>query len=141
MNIKDFYQIFLQSSNTVIDSRKVQRGSVFFAFSGDTFNAAEKSSEALENGAIAVIVEDDADVVMGLVLAMKDVDACVDQMKAKRKPGSNLWMVYPKAKKGLKPDVNRDILFAYTQDRHQLIANGNIALDEDYSMLRFKDLI
>lgn len=58
MNIKDFYQIFLQSSNTVIDSRKVQRGSVFFAFSGDTFNAAEKSSEALENGAIAVIVED-----------------------------------------------------------------------------------
>lgn len=89
----------------------------------------------------AVIVEDDADVVMGLVLAMKDVDACVDQMKAKRKPGSNLWMVYPKAKKGLKPAVNRDILFAYTQDRHQLIANGNIALDEDYSMLRFKDLI
>jgi|GEM_PF-1701431 len=89
----------------------------------------------------AVIVEDDADVVMGLVLAMKDVDACVDQMKAKRKPGSNLWMVYPKAKKGLKPDVNRDILFAYTQKRHQLIANGNIALDEDYSMLRFKDLI
>ena len=89
----------------------------------------------------AVIVEDDADVVMGLVLAMKDVDACVEQMKAKRKPGSNLWMVYPKAKKGFKPDVNRDILFAYTQDRHQLIANGNIALDEDYSMLRFKDLI
>lgn len=58
MNIKDFYQIFLQSSNTVIDSRKVQKGSVFFAFSGDTFNAAQKSSEALENGAIAVIVED-----------------------------------------------------------------------------------
>jgi len=59
MNIKDFYQIFLQSSNTVIDSRKVQKGSLFFAFSGDTFNAAEKSSEALENGAIAVIVEDE----------------------------------------------------------------------------------
>ncbi|ROI13752.1 UDP-N-acetylmuramoyl-tripeptide--D-alanyl-D-alanine ligase [Epilithonimonas hominis] len=59
MKIKDFYQIFLQSSNTVIDSRKVQKGSVFFAFSGDTFNAAEKSSEALENGAIAVIVEDE----------------------------------------------------------------------------------
>ena len=89
----------------------------------------------------AVVVENEADVVLGLVLAMKDVDACVEQMKAKRKPGSNIWMVYPKAKKGFKSDVNRDILFAYTQDRHQLIANGNIALDEDYSMLRFKDLI
>ena len=89
----------------------------------------------------AVVVENEADVVLGLVLAMKDVDVCVEQMKAKRKPGSNIWMVYPKAKKGFKPDVNRDILFAYTQKRHQLIANGNIALDEDYSMLRFKDLI
>ena len=89
----------------------------------------------------AVVVENEAVVVLGLVLAMKDVDACVEQMKAKRKPGSNIWMVYPKAKKGFKPDVNSDILFAYTQERHQLIANGNIALDEDYSMLRFKDLI
>lgn len=89
----------------------------------------------------ALIVDEDADVVMGLVLEMKDVDACVEHMKAKRKAGSNIWMVYPKAKKGFKPDVNRDILFAYTQDKHHLIANGNIALDEDYSMLRFKDLI
>lgn len=89
----------------------------------------------------AVIVEDDADVVLGLVLAMKDVDSCVAQMKLKRKPGSNIWMVYPKAKKGFKPDVNRDILFAYTQEHHQLIANGNIALDEEYSMLRFKDIV
>lgn len=95
----------------------------------------------LDEQTTAVIVEEDADVVMGLVLAMKDVDACVEQMKAKRKAGSNIWMVYPKAKKGYKPDVNRDILFAYTQEHHHLIANGNIALNEDYSMLRFKDLI
>lgn len=95
----------------------------------------------LDQQSTAVIVAEDADVVIGLVLAMKDVDACVNQMKTKRKPGSSVWMVYPKAKKGFKPDVNRDILFAYTQDHHQLIANGNVALDEDYSMLRFKDLV
>ena len=51
-----------------------------------------------------------------------------------------ILVVYPKATKTLKPDINRDILFAYTQDKHQLIANGNIALDETYSMLRFKDI-
>lgn len=59
MNIKDFYQIFLQSSNTVIDSRKVQPGSLFFAFSGESFNAAEKAKEAIQNGAKAVVVEDE----------------------------------------------------------------------------------
>lgn len=94
----------------------------------------------LRNQSIVELVEKDADVVMGLVLLLKDVDNCIELLKLKRKKGSNIWLVYPKATKTLKPDINRDILFAYTQDKHQLIANGNIALDEAYSMLRFKDI-
>ena len=94
----------------------------------------------LRNQSIVELVEKDADVVMGLVLSLKDVDNCIELLKLKRKKGSNIWLVYPKATKTLKPDINRDILFAYTQDKYQLIANGNIALDESYSMLRFKDI-
>ncbi len=58
MNIDQFYPIYLQSKNITIDSRKVEHGSLFFAFSGETFNAAEKASTAVDNGALAVIVED-----------------------------------------------------------------------------------
>lgn len=94
----------------------------------------------LKNQSIVELVDQDADVVMGLVLSLKDVDNCIELLKLKRKKGSNIWLVYPKATKTLKPDINRDILFAYTQDKQKLIANGNIALDESYSMLRFKDL-
>lgn len=94
----------------------------------------------LTNQTTVELVDKDADVVMGLVLTLKDVDKCVEELKSKRKKGSNIWLVYPKASKTLKPDINRDILFAYTQDKHKLIANGNIALDDAYSMLRLKDL-
>lgn len=94
----------------------------------------------LKNQTIVELVDQDADVVMGLVLSLKDVDKCIELLKLKRKKGSTIWLVYPKATKTLKPDINRDILFAYTQDKHKLIANGNIALDESYSMLRFKDI-
>lgn len=59
MNISEFYPIFLKSKNVIIDSRKIEIGSVFFAFSGDSYNAAEKSKEAIEKGALAVIVEDE----------------------------------------------------------------------------------
>ena len=59
MNISEFYPIFLQSRNVVIDSRKVENGSIFFAFSGESYNAAEKAKEAIEKGALAVIVEDE----------------------------------------------------------------------------------
>jgi len=58
MNISEFYPIFLQSRNVVIDSRKIENGSVFFAFSGESYNAAEKAKEAIGKGALAVIVED-----------------------------------------------------------------------------------
>ncbi|WP_333851638.1 UDP-N-acetylmuramoyl-tripeptide--D-alanyl-D-alanine ligase [Epilithonimonas sp.] len=59
MNISEFYPIFLQSRNVVIDSRKIEDRSVFFAFSGETYNAAEKANEAIEKGALAVIIEDE----------------------------------------------------------------------------------
>ncbi|MBO6200126.1 MAG: UDP-N-acetylmuramoyl-tripeptide--D-alanyl-D-alanine ligase, partial [Chryseobacterium sp.] len=59
MNIREFYPTYLQSKNVVIDSRKVESGSLFFAFSGESYNAAEKAKEAIEKGALAVIVEDE----------------------------------------------------------------------------------
>lgn len=59
MNIEQFYPIYLESKNVVIDSRKVEPGSVFFAFSGESYNAAEKAQQAIEIGAVAAIVEDE----------------------------------------------------------------------------------
>lgn len=58
MNIQQFYPLFLQSTNVSIDSRTVTEGTVFFAFSGDNYNAATKAEEAIGKGAIAVLVED-----------------------------------------------------------------------------------
>jgi UDP-N-acetylmuramoyl-tripeptide--D-alanyl-D-alanine ligase len=59
MNVNEFYPIFIQSKNVVIDSRKIEKGSIFFAFSGESYNAAEKAKEAIENGALAVVIEDE----------------------------------------------------------------------------------
>ncbi len=57
MNAEQFYPIFLQSNQVVIDSRKIKENDIFFAFSGDNFNAAIQAEEAIDNGALAVIVE------------------------------------------------------------------------------------
>lgn len=60
MNIQNFYTLYLQANKVTIDSRKIEKGDVFFAFSGETFNAATLAEEAISKGAIAVIVEDKA---------------------------------------------------------------------------------
>lgn len=57
MNAEQFYPLFLQSRNVVIDSRKIEKNDIFFAFSGDSFNAATLAEEAILKGALAVIVE------------------------------------------------------------------------------------
>ncbi|MGV4413117.1 UDP-N-acetylmuramoyl-tripeptide--D-alanyl-D-alanine ligase [Chryseobacterium sp. T1] len=58
MNVEQFYSIYKQSNNCVIDSRKVSHNDILFAFSGESYNAAVKAQEAIDNGALAVIVED-----------------------------------------------------------------------------------
>src|SRR5690606_11293971 len=56
MNIEQFYPLFLKSNKVTIDSRKIAKDDIFFAFSGDNFNAATLAEKAIEDGALAVIV-------------------------------------------------------------------------------------
>ncbi|REC49370.1 UDP-N-acetylmuramoyl-tripeptide--D-alanyl-D-alanine ligase [Chryseobacterium pennipullorum] len=57
MNIEQFYPLFLQAGKVTIDNRKIAAGDIFFAFSGDNFNAATLAEKAIDDGALAVIVE------------------------------------------------------------------------------------
>ncbi|WP_370896909.1 UDP-N-acetylmuramoyl-tripeptide--D-alanyl-D-alanine ligase [Chryseobacterium gossypii] len=57
MNIEEFYPLFLQSGKVTIDSRKIEKNDIFFAFSGENFNAATLAEKAVDDGALAVIVE------------------------------------------------------------------------------------
>lgn len=59
MKIEAFYPIFLASDQVVIDSRKVEENSLFFAFTGENFNGAAYAAEAIKKGAKAVILEDE----------------------------------------------------------------------------------
>ena len=58
MNISEFYTLYLTANKVTIDSRKIEENDVFFAFSGDNFNAATLAEDAINKGAKAVIVED-----------------------------------------------------------------------------------
>ena len=58
MDIRDFYFSYFQTGKKIsIDSRKIEKETVFFAFSGENFDAATKAEDAIQNGAGAVIVE------------------------------------------------------------------------------------
>jgi UDP-N-acetylmuramoyl-tripeptide--D-alanyl-D-alanine ligase len=48
MNIEQFYPLFLQAEKVTIDSRKIGKNDIFFAFSGENFNAATLQKKPLK---------------------------------------------------------------------------------------------
>lgn len=57
MNVHDFYSLYQKAGKVTIDSRNIEKGDLFFAFSGENFNAATLAEKAVDDGALAVIVE------------------------------------------------------------------------------------
>ena len=60
MIIEQFYKIFLQHPIISTDTRKIEKGSLFFALKGERFNANTFAEQALEQGAAYVVIDDAA---------------------------------------------------------------------------------
>jgi UDP-N-acetylmuramoyl-tripeptide--D-alanyl-D-alanine ligase len=58
MEIKELYSIFKQSPQIITDSRKSQRGSIFFALRGENFNGNTFAKNAIEQGCNFAIIDD-----------------------------------------------------------------------------------
>ena len=58
MNIKNLYKLYTISSGIEINSKKVKKGSIFFALKGKNFNGNQFANEAISNGAMMAMVDD-----------------------------------------------------------------------------------
>ena len=58
MNIEQLYQLFENSTGVSTDTRKIEKGNLFFALKGPSFNANEFAANALALGASVVVVDD-----------------------------------------------------------------------------------
>ena|SRR6218665_1980282 len=60
MNIQDIHNLFLQCSSLSIDTRKIEKNSMFFAIKGENFDANTFAKEALELGALFVVIDNES---------------------------------------------------------------------------------
>ena len=59
MTIENLYQIYLRHPSIQTDTRQLQKGDLFFALKGPTFNGNQFAAKALETGAAYAIVDED----------------------------------------------------------------------------------
>lgn len=58
MDIEQIYKLYKSSTGVSTDTRKIEKGNLFFALKGPSFNANEFAGNALALGASAVVVDD-----------------------------------------------------------------------------------
>lgn len=58
--IEQLYQHYLKSTGVSTDTRSVQNGNIWFALKGPNFNANKFADQALEKGAMVVVIDDEA---------------------------------------------------------------------------------
>ena len=58
MKTEQLFNLFKESTGISTDSRKVEKGQVFFALWGDNFNGNKFASDALSRGALCAVIDD-----------------------------------------------------------------------------------
>ena len=59
MNIAQLYQLYSQTYLVDTDTRRIRKGSMFFALKGENFNANEFAEQALKSGANYVVIDEE----------------------------------------------------------------------------------
>jgi len=60
MNIQEIHNLFLKCQSLSIDTRKIEKGSMFFAIKGENFDANTFAKEALDLGALYVVIDNES---------------------------------------------------------------------------------
>lgn len=60
MNIQDIHNLFLKCKSVSIDTRKIEKDSMFFAIKGENFDANTFAAQAIELGALFVVIDNEA---------------------------------------------------------------------------------
>jgi UDP-N-acetylmuramoyl-tripeptide--D-alanyl-D-alanine ligase len=63
MQLLELYQLYQQSLSVQTDTRKLKAGDLFFALKGENFNGNLFAKDALEKGAIAVVVDEETGII------------------------------------------------------------------------------
>jgi UDP-N-acetylmuramoyl-tripeptide--D-alanyl-D-alanine ligase len=80
MNIDQLYSIYLQYPSVQTDTRKLQKGDLFFALKGSNFNGNQFASQAIERGAAYAIIDEEAFEIPGKTILVRDVLNALQQL-------------------------------------------------------------
>jgi len=80
MTTEELYKIYLEYPSVQTDTRKLQKGDLFFALKGPNFNANEFAQKAINAGAAYAVIDDEQYAVEGKTIVVSDVLTSLQQL-------------------------------------------------------------
>lgn len=80
MTTEELYKIYLKNPSVQTDTRKLQKGDLFFALKGPNFNANEFADKAIESGAAYAVIDDEQYSIEGKTVLVQNVLTSLQQL-------------------------------------------------------------
>jgi UDP-N-acetylmuramoyl-tripeptide--D-alanyl-D-alanine ligase len=80
MQIKDIYSIFLQYPSICTDTRKINKGDIFFALKGESFNGNKFAKKAIKEGCSFAIIDEKKYKTSEKHILVKNVLTCLQEL-------------------------------------------------------------
>ncbi len=140
MTIEQLYQLYLKNPSVQTDTRKLQKGDIFFALSGSNFNGNHFALQALEAGASYAIVDEDIDTSNKRIIKVQNVLATLQQLARHHRGHFNIPFIAITGSNG--KTTTKELVSAVLASKHKTYTtqgNLNNHIGIPITLLRIKE--
>jgi UDP-N-acetylmuramoyl-tripeptide--D-alanyl-D-alanine ligase len=137
--MQNLYPIFLKSSGVSTDTRTLQSGQLYFALKGPSFNGNLFAKQALENGALAVVVDEPIEGADERFILVKDTLESLQQLANHHRKQLATPIIALTGSNG--KTTTKELIHAVLQSHYRVIAtegNLNNHIGVPLTLLRLK---
>jgi hypothetical protein len=126
----------MPSEKSIVEKMHLKQGMTFLLIDPPP-GYVEQIGKLPDNVRMVNTEEKELDVVQLFVKRMAEFEVWIKRLKPFLKPGSIIWVTYPKGTSGVDTDLNRDIIWRKVKDLG-MEAVANFSVDDVWSAMRLK---
>lgn len=125
MTIENLHKLYLQSTGISTDSRKINKGNLFFALKGENFDGNIFSKKAIDLGATLAIIDDKKYALKDKTILVNDVLKTLQELATFHRKYLNLPIIALTGSNG--KTTTKELIFSVLQQHFKTIATqGNL---------------
>ncbi len=125
MTIENLHQHYLKYNSICTDTRAIEKGDIFFALKGDSFNGNQFASEAIDKGAKYAIIDEEAYAVNSSFILVNDVLSTLQELANYHRKHLNLKIIALTGSNG--KTTTKELINIVLQNKHKTLATpGNL---------------